>query len=127
MKLLVATQLTQGQRMSDFNWCEPGEFLCFPMSVCTHGSVDDNCGCMRSMTGLSTHKATTTGQVAEFPMSREEWVESSTASFIDAGFSENMKPAIEADLHRWIDEIQRYDVGDVLEFRDFELRQRRLG
>ena len=59
-------------------------------------------------------------------MSREEWIESSTASFIDAGFSENMKPAIEADLHRWIDEIQRYDVGDVLEFRDFELRNRSI-
>jgi hypothetical protein len=46
---------------------------------------------------------------------------------LDAGFSEDMKPDIEADLHRWLDEIKLYEVGDVLEFRDFELRQRRQG
>ena len=57
MRVLIATK-------SDFCWTEEGE-LVQPSSECSREPVDGGCGCRRSMSGLKTHKATTTFRVAE--------------------------------------------------------------
>jgi len=68
MKVLTATDQTQGRRGNDFCWTVEGELVLFPPIECDRGSIDDGCGCRRSMAGLVSRRATTTIKVA----SREE-------------------------------------------------------
>ena len=67
MKVLTATNHTQGQRDNDFCWALEGELVLFPPIDCGRGSIDDRCGCRRSMAGLASHRATTTIQVEDRP------------------------------------------------------------
>ena len=66
MKVIVATEETQGQRAGDFCWCTEGELVTIPLEICdvdTAEGPDGRCGCSRSWSGLSTHKGTTTAAV----------------------------------------------------------------
>lgn len=67
MRVLTATKRTQGQRSNDFSWTVEGELVTFPVIECGHGTIDDGCGCKRSMAGLASHRATTTVQVTDRP------------------------------------------------------------
>jgi hypothetical protein len=60
MNVLTATNQTQGWRGNDFCWTVEGELVVFPAIECGRGSIDDGCGCRRSMAGLASHRATTT-------------------------------------------------------------------
>lgn len=64
MRLLVATEETQGSRLNDFCFCEEGEFVSFAFE-CTREAVDGPCGCKRSLSGVTTHMATTTVRVTD--------------------------------------------------------------
>jgi hypothetical protein len=63
MKVLTATNQTQGWRDNDFCWTVEGELVFFSPIECSHGSIDDGCGCRRSMAGLVSQRATTTIKV----------------------------------------------------------------
>lgn len=65
MKVLTATHQTQGWRDNDFCWAVQGELVLFPPVECGRGSIDDACGCRRSMAGLASQRATTTIKVAD--------------------------------------------------------------
>lgn len=67
MKILSATNETQGMRENDFCWALEGELVFFVPFECGRGTVDDECGCRRAMAGLSSHRATTTIKVVERP------------------------------------------------------------
>jgi hypothetical protein len=53
LKLLTATNVTQGYRDNDFHWCVEGELVHIGV-VCAsdRGDADGNCGCGRSFAGL---------------------------------------------------------------------------
>lgn len=65
MRVLAATSQTQGWRDNDFSWTVEGELVFFGPLECGRGSIDDDCGCRRSMAGLVSHRATTTMKVVE--------------------------------------------------------------
>ena len=65
MKVLAATSQTQGWRDNDFSWTVEGELVLFEPFECGRGSIDDDCGCRRSMAGLVSHRATTTVKVVD--------------------------------------------------------------
>ena len=65
MNVLTASNQTQGWRDNDFCWTVEGELVVFPPIECGRGSIDDDCGCRRSMAGLVSHRATTTIKVAD--------------------------------------------------------------
>ena len=65
MKVLTATNQTQGWRGNDFCWAIEGEMVVFPPLECGRGAIDDGCGCRRSMAGLVSHLATTTIEVVD--------------------------------------------------------------
>ncbi len=66
MKILVATEETQGRRPTDFCWADEGEIVTFG-SQCPDEPVDGPCGCRRALRGVRTRKATTTFRVVERP------------------------------------------------------------
>jgi len=76
MKLLTATQKTQGQRSNDFNYCNEDEIVTFGFE-CDGESVDGRCGCRRAMCGVDSRKSTTTMIVAEVDVDLEEVVKKS--------------------------------------------------
>jgi hypothetical protein len=56
MNALTATKQTQGWRDNDFCWTLEGELVFFPPIECGRGSIDDGCGCRRSMAGLASQR-----------------------------------------------------------------------
>jgi hypothetical protein len=65
MNVLTASTQTHGWRDNDFCWTVEGELVVFPPIECGRGSIDDVCGCRRSMAGLVSHRATTTIEVTD--------------------------------------------------------------
>jgi hypothetical protein len=86
LPVLVATRQTQGQRRDDFCWCDEGEPVRFTFE-CDGETVDGRCGCRRSMSGLSTKKATTTMRVQRLPITRGQFVTMLKESFANSGFT----------------------------------------
>jgi hypothetical protein len=64
MRILVATEETQGRRPNDFCFAEEGEVVTFSPE-CTREEVDGPCGCKRSLSGTTSLLATTTFRVVE--------------------------------------------------------------
>jgi hypothetical protein len=65
MKVLTATRQTQGWRKNDYSWTVDGELVLLVPGECSGGSVDDGCGCRRGMSGMVSHRATTTMKVVD--------------------------------------------------------------
>lgn len=66
MIVLVSTKDGQGLRSNDFCWTEPGEYVVIA-EPCDGETIDGPCGCMRSFSGLSSLKATTTAKLVDMP------------------------------------------------------------
>lgn len=63
MKVLIATDRTQGERPDDHVHTMPGELVRLPLTTCD----DEGCGCRRSFGGLASAQATTTAEVVDRP------------------------------------------------------------
>lgn len=118
MKILVATTKTQGVRKNDFTFCNPEEMV-FPGLICDHETADESCGCARSLTGVDSHKGTTTAIVVNLPL----WTFPSMAkkvlqSYHDAGWSTwtlgDAEELIEAQRLK----LRGVPVDSVIEYRD---------
>ena len=67
MKMLVSTTQTQGERSNDFCFVPEDEIVMFSLE-CDHDTgPDGDCGCIRSMCGIVSKKATTTVKVKDVP------------------------------------------------------------
>jgi hypothetical protein len=66
MRVLVATETTQGVREDDFSWTTPGELVMFG-AICADDlrATGRACGCGRAFAGLHSERATTTAEVVE--------------------------------------------------------------
>ena len=86
MKVLVSTKEKQGLRKNDFCHVPDGELLAFS-TECDGESVDGNCGCRRSFSGIASHKGTTTAKVVEASLTRTELKDMLVKSITDAGWN----------------------------------------
>ena len=70
MRLLVATDQTQGFATNDFHACVEGELVMMqePCAI-DRSDPDGGCGCGRAFAGLSSHRATTTAVVRDLDLS----------------------------------------------------------
>ena len=75
MRVLVATDETQGDRNDDYSWATPGELVMFGL-ICASDlrGTGSGCGCGRGFAGLHSERATTTAEVAEWPGSLDDLV-----------------------------------------------------
>lgn len=87
MKLLVATERTQGDMPGDYTFCIPGELL-WITDVCDRDLRDPEggCGCGRGFGGLTSHRATTTAEVADLGLSDADVRLAVTTSLTDQGW-----------------------------------------
>jgi len=152
MKVLTATQSTQGQRKNDFFKAREGEIVGF-VSECDGEAVDGKCGCKRCMVGVASGSVTTTMKVEERDVTIGElekmmldylvssgWITKErtvTGTQVDSDGVETPLPAVtlkgylEEDL-KWarnmaldVAEIARgFEVGMVIEKRGATYRER---
>lgn len=129
MKVLVATRETQGLRSSDYSWTVEGELVKLPMGRCTVGSVDDDCGCRRGLSGVASSLSTTTAMVVSRPdLTPELYTALVRESYRREGWCADDEP----DGGEWVDEVARtmlvvaafLPAGSVVEYRDDEFAAR---
>jgi hypothetical protein len=118
MKILTATNLTQGASPLDFNWCKEGEVLIFGFE-CTGGSWDDGCGCRRSLAGIKSHKACTTFLVTESPLTPTELETLIATALVQEGWHKPVDKAALRSAHELLYDVLQvaahYPVGTILE------------
>ena len=128
MLILEATTDLQGQRPTDYNWCEQGELVYLAFQECSRPS----CGCTRGFAGLDSHRATTTARVAERPdLTIEGLAQLIARSLCDGGWIDRPDPGDE--LVSWLatevvetaNSYVRFGIGTVIE-REGDQLQRRL-
>ena len=65
MRVLISTNHGQGLRENDFCHTDDGELVAMTGFECDGVDIDGSCGCRRSFSGLTSHKATTTCMVID--------------------------------------------------------------
>jgi hypothetical protein len=125
MKVLTATAAGQGERDNDFHWAVEGE-LVWIGDVCAtdRRDPDGGCGCGRAFSGLSSHRATTTAQVRDLPLSREDLITALVGYFESAGYGVVPRHELEPDLDQLLQYVATLAVGTTIERRLDIVRQR---
>ena len=87
MKILVATQFTQGMEADDYHFCIEGE-LVWIQEPCTrdHNDPGGPCGCSRGFAGAASHRATTSATVVASELTRGDVVLAFQTSLVDGGW-----------------------------------------
>ena len=126
MKILTATNETQGARPDDFSWAIEGELVRPPAVVCDadRGRPDGGCGCNRSWAGVSSAKSTTTAVVRDLSMSRDEYVTAIRDSYTYSGWDDAGTETIAAEL---LEIASDNALGTVVELRDGDVIVREGG
>ena len=126
MKVLIATNHTQGQRPDDFCDTLEGELVRLPAVVCDC----PDCGCERAVEGLASHKATTTFTVADrTDLDAAAYRSILVEHLIDGGWVVGTLGTAET---AWVDDFvdqhlqiaERCTVGDILEVHNDQIRLR---
>jgi len=115
MKVLVATQETQGKRKNDFNHTDSDELVRFVFE-CDGESVDGRCGCRRSMSGVNSLKATTTVQVKNKELNPEEYKTKIRESLQKGGWNPTEKMVV-GEAKELLRIANYFPEGTVLEKR----------
>lgn len=89
MRVLVATEATQGARDDDYSWATPGELVMFGV-ICAKDlrGTGQGCGCGRAFAGMHSERATTTAEVVEWPGSLDDFVLAVRDSLAKGGWLE---------------------------------------
>jgi hypothetical protein len=98
MRVLVATNDTQGSQPGDYAWTVEGELV---TAIAVECCSPRTCGCGRGFPGLASSRATTTAMVVDRPdLDRDE-----------------VRDAIEDSLDRggWLDALDDAEVDDLVE------------
>jgi len=126
VKVLVSTKQTQGQKPDDFSYAREGDIVCFG-EVCARGG--HGCGCERSMVGIKNRKSTTTMRVAEFNLTRADWIETAAASEHKAWYSVKSLDVCRREMAKQSATIESaladVPAGTIIEYRNGVLSVRK--
>lgn len=132
MKFLVATKEAQGRRKSDFFWCKEEEPVHFSFECDSDkDNIDGRCGCRRSMSGLLSHKATTTMKVVNVNISKVKLEKLLRDNLFEGGWLENKNTAkTKIRIKNEIDDLIRianiFPIGAIIEKRGNRFQLRRV-
>lgn len=102
MRVLVATSRTNGAVATDYDFCVEGE-LVYMQQPCADDEQDPEhspCGCGRGFAGTNSHRATTTAEVVECPLSEAEIREAVRSSLEAGGWIDPTR--MQPHLAKWI-------------------------
>jgi hypothetical protein len=99
MKVLVATNESQGARDDDFSGCVEGELVWIQEPCARDRSGSGDCGCGRAFAGIASHRGTTTATIRDLPgLTLPEYIEALRASFVDQGWPGEWAPDAAVEL-----------------------------
>ena len=121
MKVLVATEATQGAREDDYSWATPGELVMFG-AVCATDlrGTGEPCGCGRAFAGLHSERATTTAEVVDSRLTLDDLVLAFRDSLDRGGWpdvgssSQEVADVVHEALMEVLLVADRYPVGTVI-------------
>jgi hypothetical protein len=120
MRVLVATEQTQGDRGDDYSWATPGELVMFGV-ICASDlrGTGRDCGCGRAFAGLHSERATTTAEVAEWAGTLDDLYLAFRDSLDRGGWLQHGTPddaeeMIRVTLMDVLLVADRYEVGTVI-------------
>lgn len=121
MRVLMATEETQGDRGDDYSWATPGELVMFGV-ICASDlrGTGRGCGCGRAFAGLHSERATTTAQVAEWAGSLDDLCLAFRDSLAKGGWldfggtPEEVHGVVAETVMEVLCVADRYPVGTVL-------------
>jgi hypothetical protein len=118
MKILTATAPSHGNRSTDFNWTDEGEIV-WVGSVCAtdRNDPDAGCGCGRAFFGLSSHRATTTAEVRDLALSRDDVITALAGYYESAGYGTFSRYDVGVEVDELVEAVSDWDVGTVIERR----------
>jgi len=127
VRMAVATTKGQGERANDFDWCTEGELVLLGMVCATDaGNPDARCGCGRAFSGLSSHRATTTAEIREVPLTVRDVLQA-VAGYLESARWSSPETALQ-DATPYVVEMldlgEAFEVGTVLERRLDQVRAR---
>lgn len=120
VRVLVATEETQGDRGDDYSWATPGELVMFGVIYATDlRGTGRGCGCGRAFAGLHSERATTTAEVAEWPGSLDDLVLAfrdslARGGWLQYGTAEDAEEMVRLSVLDMLLVADRYPVGTVL-------------
>ena len=118
MKALTATATSQGMRFNDFDYTVEGELVGIGLICATdRRDPDGGCGCGRAFFGLSSHRATTTAQIRDLPMTRDDLIEAFRAYYEAAGYGTPPPEALDEEFIGMRQLLSDWPVGAVVERR----------
>lgn len=118
MKILTATAISQGARENDFNWAVEGELVLIQEPCATDKrNPDGGCGCGRAFAGTSSHRATTTAQVRDLPLSRADLAKAYGGYLDSAGYGRPPRSVLSEIVDEMLDLVADWEVGAIVERR----------
>lgn len=78
---------------------------------------DGGCGCGRSFFGLSSHRATTTAQIRELPLTRNDVVKAFDAYYVSGGYGTIPDDLLEEEFDAMQQLVSDWPVGAIIERR----------
>jgi hypothetical protein len=125
MKVLTATASSQGARDNDFDWTIEGELVWIGL-VCAkdRSDPDGGCGCGRAFSGLSSHRATTTAQVRDLAMSRDDVMQALAGYYESAGYGVFEPSELAEEVEDVLRVVSAWDAGTIIERRLDQLQPR---
>jgi hypothetical protein len=118
MNILTATTKGQGTRETDYTFAVEGE-LVWVGSVCAtdQRDPDGGCGCGRGFMGLSSHRATTTAEVRDLPLTRDDVVAALAGYYESAGYGRVPRGEVEDDVDDMLQALENVPAGTIFERR----------
>lgn len=112
MKVLVS--VNKPVRKDDFCWVPDGEILYEQGLTCSSFERAMQCGCGRSLAGTTTHKSTSTMEVAEVDMSDDDLIRLALKCGEETGWGARY---VLAGLDRMREEAAQFEVGTQVSAR----------
>ena len=126
MRMISTTKAGQGVRPNDFSWTQEGEIAGIGFE-CDGEAIDGRCGCRRSFTGMTTHKATTTAKVVDTGLSREEYISRYIEASVEAwGDDKEIREISAKDAEMMLSFAEGFPVGTILEKRGSKIQERKV-
>ena len=118
MKILTATATSQGLRQNDFDYAIEGELVGIGLICATdERDPDGGCGCGRAFFGLSSHRATTTAEIRDLPMTRDDVIKAFAAHYEAAGYGCMPRPILDEEFDGMQELISSWPSGAIVERR----------
>lgn len=112
MKVLVS--VNRPVRVDDFCFVPDGEIVYEQGITCSSYDRAMQCGCGRSLSGTTTHKATSTMEVAEVDLTEDDLMRLALKVGEETGWGSRY---VLQGLDRMRDEAQRFEVGTQVSAR----------